>query len=81
MKTTIDIASNILKRSKDLARTEDATLRSLVEEGLELVLAERHERRRARVRPVTFRGRGLTPRFRRASWARIRDAAYEERGS
>jgi len=33
------------------------------------------------VKPVTFRGRGLAPEFRGARWARIRDAAYEGRGS
>ncbi len=77
MKTTVDIASSILSRSKELARRENATLRSLVEEGLELVLAERQVRRKNPVKPVTFRGRGLTPQYRNASWDRIRDAAYE----
>jgi hypothetical protein len=81
MKTTIDIASNILKRSKELARRENLTLRELVEEGLECVLAERGRRRKTKVKPVTFRGRGLTPEYRNASWSRLRDAAYEGRGS
>lgn len=57
------------------------TLRELVEEGLELVLAGREGRRRAPIAPVTFRGRGLTPQYRNVGWARIRDAAYEGRGS
>lgn len=81
MKTTIDIASNTLRRSKALARQEDTTLRSLVEEGLELVLTQRQARRKAPIHPVTFRGRGLTPRFRDAPWSAIRDAAYEGRGA
>lgn len=81
MKTTIDVAGNILVRSRDRARRDGLTLRELVEEGLELALAERERRRRAPVKPVTFRGRGLAPEFRRARWARIRDAAYQGRGS
>ncbi len=81
MKTTIDIASNILECSREAAREDHTTLRELVEEGLELVLAQREARRRVAIRPVTFRGRGLAAEFRRASWSRIRDAAYEGRGS
>ena len=81
MKTTIDIASNILERSRAAAREDHTTLRELVEQGLDLVLAQREARRKVVVRPVTFRGRGLAPQFRRARWSRIRDAAYEGRGA
>ncbi len=81
MRRTIGIASSILNRSRDLARREHVTLRALVEEGLELVLAERQTRRKAPIKPVTFRGRGLSPQFQRASWARIRDASYERCGA
>ena len=77
----VDIASSILKRSKELARREDVTLRALVEEGLDLVLADRQARRKKPIRPVTFRGQGLTPQYRNAQWAQIRDAAYEGRGA
>ncbi len=79
VKTTIDIASNTLRRSKELARRENLTLRELVEQGLELVLAEHEKRRRMQIKPVTFRGRGLAPEFRRARRSKIRDAAYEGR--
>ncbi len=81
MKTTIDIASNILQQSREMARRDNVTLRELVEEGLDLVLARRRARRKVTIRPVTFRGRGLTPAYRRVSWTRIRDAAYEGRGT
>ena len=81
MKTTIDIASNILSRSKELARRENVTFRALVEEGLELVLVQRQARRKVPIKPVIFRGQGLTPLYRKASWVRIRDAAYEGRGT
>ena len=81
MKTTIDIADNILTRSRELARREHRALRELVEEGLRLVTTDREKDRRSPVRPVTFKGKGLSPRFAHASWDRIREAAYEGRGA
>jgi hypothetical protein len=80
MKTTVDIASNILSRSKELARRDHTTLRELMHEGLELVLERREAPPRATVKPVTFRGQGLAPQFRDARWSRLRDAAYEGLG-
>lgn len=81
MKTTINIADNIAKRARRLADEEHLTLRALVEEGLRLVIERHGGRRPPRVKPVTFKGKGLTPAFRDAGWGRIRDAAYEGRGS
>jgi len=77
----MDIPSNIMRRSKELARRDHTTLRELVHEGLELVLERREAPSRATVKPVTFRGQGLAPQFREARWSRLRDAAYEGRGS
>ena len=77
MRTTVDVASNILRRSKELARRDHTTLRELIHEGLELVLERRQARSKAAVKPVTFRGQGLGLQFRGARWSRIRDAAYE----
>lgn len=81
MKTTLEISDSILIRAKQLARELNVTLRSLAEEGLEKVIEERSSRKPRRVKPVTFRGRGLSTEFQGASWQRIRDAAYEDHGS
>lgn len=81
MKTTIDIAGNILDRGKELARREKTTLRDLVEQGLEMVLEARSQKPRARVRPVTVGGKGLTPEYRAGGWFKIRDAVYKGRGA
>jgi hypothetical protein len=80
MKTTIDIASSILRRTQALAKRENVTFRALVEEGLELVISDRTMRRRAAVKPVTFGGKGLSEAFRGGSWEKLRAAAYEGHG-
>ena len=81
MKTTIEISDSILSKAKQLAREQNVTLRSLTEEGLRKVIEERSARELCHVDPVTFRGKGLSPEFRGATWEKIRDAAYEGRGS
>ena len=80
MKTTLDLSDGLLEKAKQLAREQNVTLRSLAEEGLRKVIEERSARRPCRVRPVTFRGEGLSPDFQGATWGRIREAAYEGRG-
>lgn len=81
MKTTIEISDSILVQAKELARNEHVTLRSLAEEGLKKVIEERSNRKPSPVKPVTFRGNGLSPDFQGMPWAHIRDAAYEGHGS
>ncbi|MCC5843008.1 MAG: DUF2191 domain-containing protein [Verrucomicrobia bacterium] len=81
MKTTLDLSDALLLRAKALAKTERTTLRNLTEEGLSRVLAERESRGSVKLKPVTFKGNGLTPEFEQAAWSEIRDAAYGmERG-
>lgn len=79
MKTTIDVADTILLRAKEAAGRQHRSLRSLVEEGLVLVLDQLETPEPHVVRPVTFRGNGLTKAFAGKGWAEIRDAAYGNR--
>ena len=81
MKTTLDISDNILKRAKRLARKRHVTLRSLTEEGLARMLEEGEKKDTRALRPVTFKGKGLTPEYAGAGWSQVRDGAYEGRGS
>jgi hypothetical protein len=81
MKTTLDISDGLLLRIKQLAARDGTTIRSLTEEGLEMVLSARSSRKAAKITPVTFGGSGLSEEYRDASWDRIRAAAYEGRGS
>ncbi len=77
MKTTIEIADPLLREARKVAAREGATLRSLVDEGLRRILAEKRRRSPFRLRLVTARGRGLRPELRDANWDEIRNLSYE----
>jgi len=81
MTTTLEISDSILSKAKQLAREQDMTLRSLVEEGLRKVIEERTARLPCRINPVTFRGKGLSREFQGATWQQMRDAAYDGHGA
>jgi hypothetical protein len=76
MKTTIDIADDLLLRAKREAEASQTTLRSLIEEGLREVLGRKALAKQKPIEPVTFRGRGLQPAFRGKGWDAIRDAIH-----
>ena len=61
MKTTIEIADNLLIRAKNRAREKKITLRSLIEESLATTLDQ--PLASTRVVPVTFKGKGITREF------------------
>ena len=80
MKTTIEIADDLLSRAKQLCRREGKTLRTVVEDGLRQVLKRRGRAAARRVKPVVFRKGGLTGEFRDAPWTALRDEIYRGRG-
>jgi hypothetical protein len=81
MKTTIDIPEPLLDEARKTAAREGTTLRSLVEQGLRQVIAERARRKPFRLRDASVGGEGLRPELRDAGWDQIRDIIYEGRGS
>jgi hypothetical protein len=81
MKTTLDISDPLLREARKVAARERTTLRALVEQGLRQVVAGKREKTKFRLRKASFKGRGLHPELADASWERIRDLAYEGRGS
>ncbi len=82
MKTTIEIADDLLERAHRVARKEKTTFRALAEEGLRLVLKEKQQGSAKKLPPlVTFHGQGLTHEFKNASWEAIRDAIYRGHGA
>ena len=80
MKTTIEISDPLLREARKLAEREGVTLRALVERGLHRVVAESGRDAPFRLRRASFKGRGLRPELRNASWDKLRDLVHEDRG-
>lgn len=74
MKTTVDIADDLLIRAKKMAREKNTTLRNLIEQALSDVLNQQDEK--VEVKLVTMNGKGLNPDFVGKSWDRILDEIY-----
>ncbi len=81
MKTTIELADELLEQVRSVARREGGTLRGLVEEGLQRSLEARRNSTRRKLDFPSYGGDGLTPEFQGAPWNRIRDEIYRERGA
>ena len=80
MKTTIELADDLVERAKAHAARQKTTLRALVERGLHEVLNADEQPVRFRLEDASVGGRGLRKEYQGAEWPRIRDAAYEGRG-
>jgi hypothetical protein len=80
VKTTVDIADDLLKRSQQLAKREGSTLRAVLEEGLRLVLKNRRTPGSRAFRFPTFGKGGLNAEFRDTNWEKIRSAIYRDEG-
>lgn len=81
MKTTIELADELAKQARRIARQEGTTLRALVEEGLQRSLEARRQGARRALDFPTYGGSGLTREFEGASWSRIRDEIYRDQGA
>lgn len=81
MKTTVEISDPLLREARKMAAREGVTLRTLIERGLRRVVAETKPGIPFKLRRASFKGRGLQPELRNASWESIRDLTYEGRGS
>ncbi len=82
MKTTLEIADPLLDEARRIARRDGETLRSLVEQGLRKVVAERRTRQKRFVLgDASVDGEGLQAEFADASWEKMRGLIYGGRGS
>jgi predicted transcriptional regulator len=62
MKTTVDIADDLLARAREVAQREGTTLRALLEEGLRATLARREQKATSYRWPdLSVAGEGLDP--------------------
>jgi hypothetical protein len=81
MKTTVEISDPLLREVRRLAAREGVTLRALVERGLRHVISEKRYRAPFKLRRASFKGKGLQPEFRHASWEQVRDTIYQDQGA
>jgi hypothetical protein len=80
IKTTIELPDELLEQVRRVARSEGATLRALVEEGLQRSLEARRRRARHLDFP-SYGGNGLTTEFQGVPWSRIGDEIYRDHGA
>jgi hypothetical protein len=76
MKTTIEIADDLLARARRVAARERKTLRQLVEEGLRQRLAGAASPHPFRLKKHTFKGQGRHPTVAEGQWETVRDLVY-----
>lgn len=82
MKTTIEIADSLFAEAREVAAARNTTLRALVEAGLRQVLQEQRSRHAPfKLRRATFKGKGLRTELQGQPFDRLRDMAYEGRGT
>jgi hypothetical protein len=81
MKTTLDIADPLLDEARRIAARDGETLRSLVEQGLRRILAERSAKGKPfKLRDLAVGTPGAPSGYERLSWEEKRALMYEGRG-
>jgi hypothetical protein len=82
MKTTLDLSDALFNEAKAAAQRRGETFRSVVESALRQYLDDPGSKRKPafKLRRHVVNGRGLQPELTGASWDRIREIAYGERG-
>lgn len=76
MKTTIQIADELLLRAKRQARREKTTLRAVVEDALRARLSATGARSEFRLKRQAFKGHGRHPEVAEGQWETVRDLIY-----
>lgn len=80
MKTTVEISDSLMREARRVAAREGVTFRTLVERGLHRVVADSKQQKPFKLRDFSFKGKGLRPELKGASWEKIRALIYEGRG-
>ena len=81
MRTSIDLPDRLFRRAKALAARRGTTLREIICEGLEAVLAPTSAGKKPfRLSDRSFAGEGYVEGVDSGDWARLRESSYEGRG-
>ena len=79
MKVTVEISDPLLRKALKVAAREGVTLRTLVERGLHRIVSETKTDAPFKLRRASFKGKGLRPTLRSASWDGILSLACKHR--
>ena len=81
MKTTLEISDPLLDQVRKIAARDGETLRSLVEQGLRAVIAERRTKAKPfKLRDMSVKGDGLRPEVAHLSMHELILMSYGDRG-
>ena len=82
MKTTLDISDPLLDQVRRIAARDGDTLRSLVEQGLRKVVAERSAKAKPfKLKDCSVGTPGVQSGYEKLSWEEMRALMYESHGA
>jgi hypothetical protein len=76
MRTTVDLPDGLLLEVQRIAREQQRTMRSVMEEALRRTIATYQRAQEFELPDASVSGNGLQPAFRDAGWDELRTAAY-----
>ena len=79
MRTTVDLPDEIVLEVQRIAREQNRTMRSVMEEALRSTIEKYQRAQVFELADASVGGNGLQPAFRDASWDDLRAAAYGSR--
>ena len=77
MKTTIEIADDLLERVKRRARRENKTVRQIVDEALRRQIDSTSDVKPFKYRPHIVKGKGLQAGIAEGNWEQLRDLIHK----
>ena len=80
MKTTVHIPDALLSQAQTIAARDRTTLKDLVNEGLRRVVEERSAAKPFKLKDMSVGGQGLNPELEGASWEKMLELIYGDRG-
>ena len=72
MRTTVEIADDLLARTREVVKREGTTLRALVAEGLRVVLTRREQKTSYKWPDLSVAGEGIDPEIEEGTWEPLR---------
>ena len=80
MKTTIELPDPLFAQARRYAGAHKMTMKSLIEQGLRKVMAEKKAEKPFKLRDGSFKGgNGMTPEYQNATWEEKLQMIYGDR--